>query len=153
MKTQLKNLLKKKTTLFLICILTFLNLALYFKSSTRQDREKLDVIIKNYVKTENDVTIENYVKTENDVMIENDVKTENGTKIKKLYPDWIVAKFSRESPFSRTLSRQNPPHSAWTPKEGKSPLGSVWPQPQKQQNDENKVCVVLKYLNKVMISK
>jgi len=132
-------MLKKKTTLFLICILTFLNLALYFKSSTRQDREKLDVIIKNYVKTENDVTIENYVKTENDVMIENDVKTENGTKIKKLYPDWIVAKFSRESPFSRTLSRQNPPHSAWTPKEGKSPLGSVWPQPQKQQNDENKL--------------
>ena len=122
-------MVKKKTTLFLICTLTFLNLALYFKYLTRQDREKRDVIIKNYIKTENDVIIENHVKTE------------NGTKIKKLYPDWIIAKFSRESPFSRTLSRQRPPHGSWTPKEGKLPSGSVWPQPQKQQNDENKVCV------------
>ena len=141
MKTQLKNLLKKKTTLFLICILIFLNLALYFKSLTRQDREKRDFINDYNVKSDNDVIVENYVKTE------------NGTEIKKLYPDWIVAKFSRESPFSRTLSRQHPPHSSWTSKEGKFPSGSVWPQPQKQLIDQNKVCVVLKYLNKDIISK
>ena len=129
MKAQFKNLLKIKFILPLICVSILLNLVLYLNSSTRHNHKKRDVINENDVKNDNDVTAT------------------------KLYPDWVIANFSRESPFSRTLSRQFPAHSSWTSKEGKSPSGSVWPQPQSQQNDERRVRSSLNFLNKVKVSK
>ena len=134
MKKKLGKLVKnKKNILSLICISLLLSFFFLFDPPTQRNYRLRDVTINN------DVMNENNAITENDVMNENNAITENDVAINKMYPDWVMANYSRESPFSRTLSRQYPSHSAWTAKGEKFLLGSVWPQPQIQQNVESEV--------------
>jgi len=123
MKDQVEDLMKilfrKRKVLFLLfCLLFLLNLFIFLGPSSRRKRD--------------------YVQPNYDVITDN-VKAVATTTTTKLYPDWVVANLSRDSPLTRIHPQHYDPNSAWTALDGTRPRGLVWPQPQNQQNVKNKL--------------
>ena len=121
MKESIEDFLFKwrKIGFLLLAILSVLNLVFFLNPQLREATRYFGKPLFDVMTTETD-----------DVMTTDDVR--------KLYPEWVVANFSRDFPVTRNHSQD--PNSTWTALDGNFPRGLVWPQPQNQQNVENKVC-------------